>query len=171
MYKNYLIDYVIRNKNNHPLSGCKINSIIINTTNNNLIQNQKQIFNILNDLITIFGQFPKLKKAKKNVSAFNIRMGSTIGTTIFLQKMNQIKFIKKFIFSILPNLKIWQALKTQKKNKDFFIFNIGFKDLSFWYELKSLNNTGLHIQFIIKQLAKQKDFLFFLSKLNMKLKL
>ena len=171
MYKNYLIDYTLRNKNNHPLSSCKWDSIKINTTNNNLVNNQKQIFNIVNNIIPILGQYPKLKKAKNSVSAFGIRAGTIIGTFTTLHKKSVTNFLKKFIFSILPSMKTWQTIKKQKINKAYYIYNIGFSNLSFWYEVKGLNYTGLHIKFIIKQLSKEKDFLFFLSKYNLNLKL
>lgn len=168
MYKNYLNDYILRSSINHPLTACKLESIILNTTNNNLIANNKQIVNILLDLINVSGQYPKLKKAKKNVSAFSIRTNMTIGTQINLHNKKLNIFFKNFIFSILPNLKNWQNIKLQKINKKFFIYNFGFENISYWFGFKPLSNTGLHVQFIIKHLAKNKDFLYYLSKYNLK---
>ena len=170
MYNNYHIDYILRNNINHPLTACKFKAININTTNNNLVINQKFIYNILSNIILIFGQYPLLKKAKNSVSAFNIRLNSTIGTLINLKKQEIPNFLKKFIFSILPNLKTWQNLKTQKYFNKFFILNIGFKDLSFWYDIKNLNYTGVHIQIIINQNSLNVDYLFFLSKFNIRIK-
>lgn len=170
MYKNYLVDYVIRQKENHPLSSCKLNTIIVNTTNNNLIQSQKNIYFIVKSLNILLGQLPKLKKAQRNVSAFNIRANSVIGTKTNLKKSFWFKFLTKLIFTIIPNYKHWQNLKVQNSVKNKLIFNIGFKDISFWYEWKDFSQTGLHVQLIIEQASKKKDFLFFLSKFNINLK-
>lgn len=164
MYKNYLIDYVIRAPKNHPLSSCSWHMINLNTTNNNLITNQKQIYNILLDIISISGQYPKIKKAKKSISAFNVRKNLSTGTLTNLKNLQLQKFLKFFIFSIIPTIPFKYNMKSLIDSTNFWILNIGFNDLSSWHELKKASNTGLHIQFVIKQKAKHKDFLFFLSK-------
>lgn len=167
MYKNYLNDYILRNSKNHPLSACKLESAILNTTNNNLIQNQKELINILLNIFIVANQYPSIKKAKKNISAFNIRTNSFIGTFVTLHNRNLKNFFNKFIFSIIPNLKNWENLKRQEKFKNIFNFNLGFDNINLWYELKQTSKTGLHLQLIIKQMAKNKDFLYFLSKLSL----
>lgn len=161
MSKPYLIDYILRNKNNHPLSCCNWDSAIINTTNNNLIVNPTEVVSVLLNLLIITGQKPKIKRAKKNFSAFNIRTGNINGTMVELRKGLLSNFVKKLIFLIFPNLQLWQNLHAQ--NKNYYIFNAGFNNT--W--LDQPDKVGLHIQLIVKQKAKDKDFLFFLSRHNL----
>lgn len=168
MYNKYSTDFILRNKLNHPMKMSKLVKISLITTDNLLVENQKSIYYLILNYIIRFNQFPLINRAKKNLSAFNIRKNNLIGIIMNLTKFNIYNFIPFFICAILPNLRRDNIIKFQKKSNKRFVVNFGVSNLNLWWQRKDLKTSGINIQLHIHSI-NQIEFLYFVSKFMIKL--
>lgn len=106
----------------HPLQKIKILQATVQTSNNKLIKEQKNILPIQFFLNLFLAQKPKIKVAKKSNASFKIRPNMIIGTKNHLHNCKLSLFFVRFICSILPLIKLDTNLtKNSLPNKFTFV--------------------------------------------------
>jgi large subunit ribosomal protein L5 len=160
LFRDFLFKKRIKNVMNHP----KMDKILLNLTNKEILTNSTKLFILLMLLKLISGQKPKITKAKKSIAQFKLRKGKAIGCKITLRKEMMYFFLDKIIYSILPQI---IEVKTTTIKSNFNSLNIGIEDLSIFSELESqyefLKNTqGFNITFVLKnnKLKTNSDYFF-----------
>ena len=167
MYNNFVYNLVTKRININPFTVPQWHAGLINTTNNDVIIQQKKIIEYIQPLVIYSGQYPHLKKAKKSVSAFNIRKSQLLGTTSTMHKKRLHNFLTVFKFSLLPKIQKWET-KKQIKSNYLGVYCIGLEELRLWPFGIKTGNSGALVQLIIKH-NKNTDLLdFFLSYYSIK---
>mgnify|MGYP001230471372 CR=1 FL=1 len=139
----------------------KIESVLINVTTKEAIQNKKNASKalLLTELISSQKSVPI--KAKKSISQWKLRKNSLIGSKVTLRKTNMYEFLDRFAHTVLTKDKEFTGLSTTISNKDINCssYSLGIKDFFDFPELESQYekfkiSSGLNI--IINSNAKTK---------------
>lgn len=104
----------------------------------------------------ICGQKPKITKAKKSISAFQLRANQTIGCKVTLRKHRMFCFFDKFVFIMLPHcqkmglnmgvVKISLFPEVERCYYDYFDF---FKGVSVYIHLSKSKTKRLFLSGLI----------------------
>ncbi len=95
----------------------KIEKVVLNTGFGKIISEktsdeQKKIREaVLNDLTLITGQKAILTKAKKAISGFKLRQGTSIGAIVVLRRKKMSDFLDKFIHIVLPRTRDFRGIE------------------------------------------------------------
>lgn len=73
-------------------------------------QNASVIENAVNDLSTITGQKPSIRRAKKSVSNFKVRQGMPVGCMVTLRGQRMYEFFQHLVKIALPQIRDFRGL-------------------------------------------------------------
>ncbi len=135
----------------------KVTKVTLNVGIGQLKTNQKFKDIVTESLQTITGQKPAIRKAKKAVAGFKIRIGEEIGMTVTLRGKKMEDFLIKLANIVLPRMRDFRGLKNKGfDNQGNFSLGIGehiiFPEIS---HDKAENLHGLSIS--ITTTAKDKN--------------
>lgn len=92
----------------------EIKKVVINTSFGKLISEvsdkEKKIESILRDLSLITGQRPVLTKARKSISAFEVKKGDPVGAKVTLRGKKMYDFLERLIHIALPRSRDFRGL-------------------------------------------------------------
>jgi len=91
----------------------KLEKIVINMGLGEAIQNPKALDAAIADLTSIAGQKPIVTKAKKNVAAFKLRMGMSIGVKVTLRGQRMYQFVDKLISAAIPRIRDFKGVSAK----------------------------------------------------------
>jgi len=102
----------------------KIEKVVINTGFGRLItgaksseEQKKMSESILNDLALICGQRPVLTKAKKSISGFKLREGTSIGAMVILRGQRMYDFLERVVNIALPRVRDFRGIDLKSFDK------------------------------------------------------
>jgi large subunit ribosomal protein L5 len=88
----------------------KLQKIVINMGVGAATQNAKLLDTAVDELTTIAGQKPIIRRAKKSIAAFKIRAGNAIGTKVTLRGERMFEFLDRLVNVALPRIRDFQGL-------------------------------------------------------------
>ena len=88
----------------------KLEKIIVNMGVGEATQNAKLMDSAMNDLATITGQKPLLRKAKKSEAGFKLREGMPIGAKVTLRSERMYDFLDKLVNVVLPRVRDFEGV-------------------------------------------------------------
>ncbi|KKP93195.1 MAG: 50S ribosomal protein L5, large subunit ribosomal protein L5 [Parcubacteria group bacterium GW2011_GWC1_38_6] len=142
----------------------KITKVVINTGFGKIVSGkspseQKPIQEaILNDLTTIAGQHPTLKKTKKSIAGFKIREGMILGAAAILRGGRMYDFLERLVYTALPRMRDFRGID-RKSFDDKGNLNIGIKEHVIFPEIlpeKVKNPFGLEITVVTTANTKEE---------------
>ena len=80
-------------------------------------EDKKAIEKTIQQLSQITGQYPKINKSKKAVSAFKLRMGQVVGLSCTLRGKRMYDFITRFANVSLPRVRDFRGIKNNSFDK------------------------------------------------------
>ena len=111
MFEKYYKDIVCEDlilkeniKNIHLIS--KFSAITVNYSSGLLVKNSQYAVPSLAGFQLVYGQRPKVTKAKKSVSGFQIREKQLLGCQLTLRKERLFSFLEKLVFTVIPRLNV-----------------------------------------------------------------
>lgn len=105
----------------------KVEKVVLNVGMGRHTKEKLYIENVVKSLTAISGQKPLLTKAKKSISAFKIREGMTVGSSVTLRGDRMYDFLEKLVNATFPRVRDFRGI--DKKNVDKCgNLNIGFKE-------------------------------------------
>ncbi len=87
-----------------------ITKIVVNMGLGEAIQNPKVVDNARDELASITGQWPVLRKARKSIASFKLREGMTIGCKVTLRRDHMYHFLDKLINVALPRVRDFRGV-------------------------------------------------------------
>jgi len=125
----------------------KITKIVVNMGIGQATQNSKLIDGAADDLATITGQKPKIRKARKSIAQFKLREGMPIGVAVTLRRERMWEFYDRFVNTALPRVRDFRGVP--KKGFDGRgNFTMGLRDQLIFPEIdysKIENMQGLSV--------------------------
>ena len=91
----------------------KIEKVVLNMGVGEAIGNAKLLDNAVEELGTIAGQKPVIRKAKKSIASFKLREGVAIGTSVTLRGEKMYEFLDRLINIALPRVSDFRGVPTK----------------------------------------------------------
>lgn len=113
----------------------KIEKIVINIGAGDAVQNSKLVDSAAEDLGTITGQRPVIRRAKKSISNFKLREGMPIGCSVTLRGSRMYEFLDRFISLAVPRIRDFRGLPV-KGFDGRGNYNLGIKEQTIFPEIE-----------------------------------
>jgi large subunit ribosomal protein L5 len=88
----------------------RMEKIVINSGVGEATQNIKILDKVMEELTTISGQKPALRRASKSIAAFRLRAGMPVGATVTLRGARMYEFMDRFVSVVIPRIKDFRGL-------------------------------------------------------------
>lgn len=137
-----------------------LKKIVINIGMGDMAHQKDLIESIRDELATISGQRPLLRKSKIAISNFKIRDGAPVGYKVTLRRDRMYEFLDKLINFVIPRIRDFRGVSSnafdQRGN-----YTLGVKDQVIFPELepdKSPCTHGMDISFVSTATSKDEGF-------------
>lgn len=88
----------------------RMEKIVINSGVGEATQNIKILDKVIEELTTISGQKPAVRRASKSIAAFRLRAGMPVGATVTLRGARMYEFMDRFVSVVMPRIKDFRGL-------------------------------------------------------------
>lgn len=88
----------------------KLDKIVINSGVGEATQNIKLLDKVVEELTTISGQKPVIRRAKKSIASFRLRAGVPIAASVTLRGTRMYEFLDRFVNVVLPRIKDFRGV-------------------------------------------------------------
>lgn len=88
----------------------RLEKISINKGVGSAAENQKVLDDAIDEMRRITGQHPKVTRAKKSISSFDIREGMPVGVQATLRDTRMYEFLDRLITLALPNVRDFEGV-------------------------------------------------------------
>lgn len=90
----------------------RVEKVVLNIGVGEAVQNAKSIEGAVEDLATIAGQKPSIRRAKRSVSNFKLREGMPVGCSVTLRRDRMWEFLDRFYNFAVPRIRDFRGLST-----------------------------------------------------------
>ncbi|MDP4007706.1 MAG: 50S ribosomal protein L5 [Candidatus Peregrinibacteria bacterium] len=150
--KELMSELNIKNVNAVP----KIKKISINVGIGTYLAGGKDYSQVLENISLIAGQKPVVKKAKKAVSNFKLRIGMPVGISVTLRGAKMDDFLTKFVNVVLPRVRDFRGISGKSFDKEGN-YSVGMKEYTVFPEVNPDDVVKLHgLQINIETTAKNQ---------------
>ncbi len=128
----------------------RLEKVVINSGVGEAVQNSKIIDKVVQELGTIAGQKPIVRKAKKSIANFRLREGMPIGVSVTLRSSRMYEFVDRLFTLVLPRVKDFRGL-SRKSFDGLGNYTMAVKDQLSFPEISytSVDKTkGMSITFV-----------------------
>jgi large subunit ribosomal protein L5 len=135
----------------------KISKVVVNVGFGRQAKEKAYVDNVVSGLTRITGQKPVLNKARKSVSAFKVRQGMVIGSSVTLRGRRMYDFLDKLFNVAFPRIRDFRGVSEKIVDRNGNL-TVGFKEHISFPEIKAdevENVFGLEIS--IHTTAKTKE--------------
>lgn len=91
----------------------RLEKIVVNMGVGEAIQNIKVLDGAVEELATISGQRPVVRRAKKSIASFKLRAGQPIGTSVTIRGEKMYEFLDRLINIALPRVRDFRGVPTR----------------------------------------------------------
>lgn len=91
----------------------RMEKIVVNIAVGEATQNPKALDAAVEDLTTITGQRPIIRRAKRSIAAFKLRAGMPIGCMVTLRGNRMYEFMERLVNVALPRLRDFRGLSPE----------------------------------------------------------
>lgn len=88
----------------------RLEKIVINSGVGEATQNIKLLDKVMEELATISGQRPVIRRAKKSIAAFRLRAGMPVGATVTLRGLRMYDFMERLVGIVIPRIKDFRGV-------------------------------------------------------------
>ena len=94
-----------------PMQAPKIEKITVNMGVGEAKQDSKMLEQAQQELATITGQKPNIRRARKSIAAFKLREGMPVGLSVTLRGDRQYEFLDRLTSVAIPRIRDFRGLK------------------------------------------------------------
>jgi len=135
----------------------KIEKVVVNTGVGRIAKEDKTIERIAKDLTMITGQKTVYKKAKKSISGFKLREGTSVGISVTLRGKRMYDFLDRLISIALPRSRDFRGIETKNFDK-MGNLNFGIKESSIFPEINYENMKDIFgLEVTVVTTAKNRE--------------
>jgi large subunit ribosomal protein L5 len=91
----------------------RLDKIVVNIGVGEAIANIKLLDSAVEELATISGQRPVVRRAKKSIASFKLRAGQPIGTSVTIRGEKMYEFLDRLINIALPRVRDFRGVPTR----------------------------------------------------------
>ena len=144
----------------NKLQAPRIKMIKINMGISQGAQDMKLIEDAQKELALIAGQKPVITRAKKAISNFKIRKGSTIGVAVTLRRTYMYEFLDRFINVALPRIRDFRGASPKAFDKGGN-YSLGLKEHTIFLELdidKVTKVKGMTVTIAVSKTTPEESY-------------
>jgi len=93
-----------------PMQTPKMTKIVINMGIGEAVQDIKNLDGAVEDLTTITGQKPVIRRAKKSISNFKLRAGMPVGCMVTLRRERMYEFMDRLMSFVIPRIRDFRGV-------------------------------------------------------------
>ena len=157
-YKKVMIPRLMQEmKYKNSMQVPKITKVVVNIGMGEMANEKDLIEKVRDELAIITGQRPVLRKARKSISNFKIRMGSPVGYKVTLRGKMMYEFLDRLINFAIPRIRDFRGL-SRTAFDERGNYSIGIKEQTIFPELdldKIPRSHGMDICIVTS--AKNKE--------------
>jgi large subunit ribosomal protein L5 len=94
----------------------RLEKIVVNSGVGEATQNIKILDKVMEELGSITGQKPSLRRAKKSIASFRLRAGQPVAATVTMRGERMYDFMDRFVSIVIPRMKDFRGMS--KKSFD-----------------------------------------------------
>lgn len=147
----------------NPMAVPRIKKVVLNSCFGKEVSNktgqerEKIIQNVVQDLLAISGQKPKVVRAKKSIAGFKLRGGVQIAAAVTLRKNKMYDFLERLIYLALPRSRDFKGLESKSIDKKGNL-TVGFREhIAFPEVVTEKEKTIFGFEVTITTNAKNKE--------------
>lgn len=128
----------------------RLEKIVVNSGVGEATQNIKALDKVMEELGTITGQKPAVRRARKSIASFRLREGQPVGATVTLRGQRMYEFMDRFVSVVIPRIKDFRGL-AKKSFDGSGNYTIAMKDQLVFPEIhysKVEKPKGMSITFV-----------------------
>src|SRR5687768_14621281 len=95
-----------------PMQAPRIEKIVLNMGVGDAKQDSKMLEAAQEQLATIAGQKPNVRRARKSIAAFKLRDGMPVGLSVTLRQERAYEFLDRLLSIAIPRIRDFRGLKT-----------------------------------------------------------
>ena len=119
---------------------------------------EKALVQVMNDVASITGQRPHVRRVKKSIAGFKTREGQIVGVKVTLRRKKMVDFFEKLVKIILPRVRDFTGI--EQRNIDAAgVLNLGVEDHAVFPEInpeKSPVSFSFGIAIVPRQRRRDK---------------
>lgn len=96
----------------NPLAAPRLLKIVVNMGVGEATANAKEMDAAVEQLATITGQRPVIRRAKKSISNFKLRKGQPVGAVATIRGARMYEFLERFVRFTLPRIRDFRGVPT-----------------------------------------------------------
>jgi large subunit ribosomal protein L5 len=89
----------------------RLQKIVVNVGMGEAAANRAVIDHVMEDLMTITGQKPKLNRARKSIATFKLREGQAVGCSVTMRGDRMWEFYDRLVAIAIPRIRDFRGLK------------------------------------------------------------
>jgi len=120
-------------KNRHQIP--RLEKIVVNMGVGDALQNVRLLEAASEDLTTITGQKPSIRRSRKSIANFKLRDGQPIGTMVTLRRARMYEFLDRLINVAIPRIRDFRGLSSRAFDGQGN-YNFGVKEQIIFPEIK-----------------------------------
>lgn len=140
-----------------------IEKIVINMGVGEAITDVKILDVAAEDLATITGQKPTIRRSRKAVSNFKLKEGAPVGCKVTLRRARMYEFLSRLINVVLPRIRDFNGISAKSFDREGN-YTFGVKEHSIFPEIdptrRDFRSQGMDITIVMKGGNPQKNFEF-----------
>jgi large subunit ribosomal protein L5 len=128
----------------------RLEKIVVNSGVGEATQNIKALDKVMEELGTITGQKPVIRRARKSIATFRLREGQAVGATVTLRGARMYEFMDRFVSVVIPRIKDFRGM-SRKSFDGSGNYTIAMKDQLVFPEIhysKVEKPKGMSITFV-----------------------
>jgi large subunit ribosomal protein L5 len=137
----------------------RIEKIVINMGIGEALQDIKILEKAMEELATITGQKPIIRRAKKAISNFKIKQGQPIGCKVTLRKALMYEFMDRLINVTMPRIRDFRGVSGDSFD-EAGNYTLGLSEQVIFPEIdydKITRSQGMDITFVIKNVKSKEE--------------
>jgi len=138
----------------------RLEKIVLNMGVGAAISDMKVLDSAMADLMTITGQKPIIRRAKKAISNFKLRENLPIGCKVTLRKAKMYEFMDRLVNVTLPRIRDFNGVSHKSFDKQGN-YSIGIEEQAIFPEIDSgkISHTqGMDITFVFNKGPKEQTY-------------
>jgi len=144
----------------NPMAVPRLQKVVINMGVGEAISDMKIMERAMEELSTISGQKPMIRKSKKAISNFKLRENAPIGCKVTLRRARMYEFVDRLLNASLPRIRDFNGVP--KKSFDGAgNYTLGITDQAIFPEIDTgrlLRTQGMDITFVFDHGPMEQTF-------------
>lgn len=141
----------------------RLEKIVVNMGVGEAMSDLKILEVAANDLAAITGQKPSLRRSKKAISNFHLRIGAPVGCKVTLRRQRMYEFMERLINVVLPRIRDFNGISKKSFDREGH-YSLGLQEQSIFPEIdptrRDFRAQGMDITFVIKGGDPKKNLEF-----------